>query len=99
MVPNGVNDVATFGSSTTTSLTINTNADLQGIIFSPGAAAYSLTIENGGLDFRGALDGFGIENNSSQTQTITVRGDAGGGISRGFLELDTAVGNAGSNIH
>lgn len=70
-VPNGPDDVATFDLSRKTTLTMSSDfVELNGIIFNPGASAYTI---------RGSfiISGDGITNNSAATQSF----EADNGIS------------------
>src|SRR5215813_8380045 len=61
-VPNGPSDTATFGVSDTTDVSLSVEeTELDGIVFSPGANAFTIT-----LDYPKHLDftGVGIVNNS-----------------------------------
>lgn len=60
---------ATFGLSTTTSLTISSTAQIAQILFNAGAPAYSFAIP-GGVTF--TISGIGITNNSSNAPTFTI---------------------------
>src|SRR3954462_14525039 len=62
-VPNGPADIATFGQSNATVISLPRNSiELDRIVFEPAANAYSFTVRNGGSLL---LSGFGIENNSN----------------------------------
>src|ERR1044071_1106438 len=43
-VPNGPNDVATFGHSNITAVSISTGAEVNAITFDPGASAFTVTV-------------------------------------------------------
>src|SRR5690242_16970672 len=45
-VPNSATDVATFGTSDTTAISIASSIDLGSVTFQPGASAYTLTVTN-----------------------------------------------------
>lgn len=64
-VPNGSGDVATFGVSNTTGVTLS-GITVDGIVFSSGASAFSITDIYGVLTIGGA----GITNNSGVTQNF-----------------------------
>ncbi|MGH7984031.1 MAG: autotransporter-associated beta strand repeat-containing protein [Candidatus Udaeobacter sp.] len=69
-VPNGQEDIATFGVSNTTELQISSTVLLAGAEFTPGASAYQITIDPGiGLTFEGSQ---GVINNSGQMQTFVL---------------------------
>src|SRR5690348_12821628 len=43
-VPNGPADIATFGSSSLTNISTSQDTAVNGIVFNPGASAYTVTI-------------------------------------------------------
>src|SRR5947208_12768485 len=73
-VPNGPADVATFGLSNTTDVSISENTEVNGVVFNPGADAFTITVP--GVDPCNAtchgdqpsltltISGVGITNNS-----------------------------------
>src|SRR5438552_9140055 len=68
-VPNSQTDVATFGTSNVTNLSItNASVSLNSAVFNGGAPAYTLTIQIYNLIFYGA----GIVNNSGSVQSIVT---------------------------
>src|SRR5437667_8926445 len=69
MVPNSTTDVATFGASNVTNLSItNASVNLDSAVFNSGAPPYTLTIQIYNLLFYGA----GIVNNSGSVQSIVA---------------------------
>jgi autotransporter-associated beta strand protein len=64
-VPDGIDDVATFGSSNVTDVFMSSFVDVGGITFNPGADAYNINVQ---LLFTGV----GIVNNSGIRQEITT---------------------------
>lgn len=74
-VRNGMADVASFGASNVTdiSLPANRTINLDSIVFNAGASAYLISNHSAGLDVNGA----GITNNSSNTQGFFVPADSG----------------------
>jgi autotransporter-associated beta strand protein len=68
-VPNSVDDVATFGSSSITAISVF-DIDIGAIVFQPGASAYTFTTSgvNNGLRVLGA----GITNDSGMTQNFII---------------------------
>jgi autotransporter-associated beta strand protein len=72
-VPNGPADVATFGLSNTTNVSISADTEVNGITFAPGAPGYTI---NGSsqllVDL--TLSGVGITNNSGTTQNFVTPG-------------------------
>ena len=68
-VPNSTTDVATFGASNVTNLSItNASVSLDSAVFNSGAPPYTLTIQIYNLIFYGA----GIVNNSGSMQSIVT---------------------------
>src|SRR5262245_16785285 len=66
-VPNAASDIATFGNSNVSALSItNTSVELDSAVFNSGAPPYTLTIQIYNLIFEGA----GIVNNSGSVQSI-----------------------------
>ena len=68
-VPNASSDIASFGPSNMTALSItNASVELDSAVFNSGAPPYTLTIETYNLIFEGA----GIVNNSGSMQSIVT---------------------------
>src|SRR5438552_1456200 len=68
-VPNASSDIATFGASNVTALSItNASVELDSAVFNSGAPPYTLTIQIYNLTF----DGAGIVNNSGSVQSIVA---------------------------
>ncbi len=65
-VPNGPSDIATFGTSSITAITISADVELKQIVFSPGASAYTIAPAIAGSSL--TLDAPGITNNSGIVQ-------------------------------
>ena len=68
-VPDGPSDVATFGSSSRTAVSLSdvTGTEVNGITFSPGASAYTITVMPTATM---TISGVGIANSSGLTQTF-----------------------------
>ena len=77
-VPNGPSDVATFGTSNITKVSINTTAvEVNSIVFNSGAAAFMMAVDATNLQ----LTGTGIVNNSGSVQSfLTPLGNNYGAI-------------------
>jgi len=100
-VPNASIDIATFGLSSVTQLSLSANTEINSLVFDAGASAFTTTIEPGlGLTF----SGLGITNNSGVTQNFVSKVDGSGsfgallftnGASAG---TDTAFTNQGSAV-
>ena len=82
LVPNGAADVATFATSTITSLSLSADTTVDGMVFSLGANAFTITTTHG-LFFSTT----GITNSSVATQSFVVN-------TGGVIEFDSAA-NAG----
>ena len=81
-VPNGPSDIARFGLSNTSDVSISANTEVNSIVFTPAATnPYTITASPG---LRLTISGVGIVNNSGRTQN--------------FLTSDDASGNAGTII-
>jgi hypothetical protein len=75
-VPNGPADVATFGLSHTTDVSISANTEVNGIIFTSAATnSYTITATPG---LTLTISGTGITNNSGITQNFVTAVDAAG---------------------
>ena len=86
-VPNSTTDVATFGTSDTTAITIQDSIDLGSATFQPGASAYALTVTNAKtLNLWGSPN---IINNSGIEQNFVC--DGGVIAVHGTETLDSAV--------
>ncbi len=92
-VPNQLNDVATFDVSNLTEISLSTGkfADIDRLVFNPGASAYTITCDGSA---RLGLHGKGIVNRSGITQTVHATGLG----NQFFFALDFFGGSsAGSN--
>ena len=76
-VPNGPADTATFAWSSVTSISLSADTEVNGIVFNPGASAFTVTVRPRVVsDFNQILTigGAGIINNSAVTQNfVTAR--------------------------
>ena len=72
-VPNGPNDVATFGVSTTTDVSITAPIEVNSIVFSPEASAFTVTLPTSGT-IGLTISGTGITNDSGVTQNVVSYG-------------------------
>src|SRR5712691_11506899 len=69
-VPNGPDDIATFGLSNQTAITVSTVVrEVNELIFNPGASAFTITVTDD-PDF--TISGTGITNNSGIAQNFVV---------------------------
>jgi autotransporter-associated beta strand protein len=73
-VPNSETDIATFGTSALTQVSLtDTHVDLASMIFSPGANEFIITGANGSFGFYGD----GVVNNSGEIQQFVLDSDIG----------------------
>jgi autotransporter-associated beta strand protein len=72
-VPNGPDDIATFGVSNETELSVGSVLEVDSIVFDPGASAYSLAMVYTGGPFGPSFtfSGAGLINNSGVVQSFT----------------------------
>lgn len=80
-VPNGFTDTATFATSFTTILHLSASTDVNSVVFTTDASAFTITGGMGNFTSFG-IDGTGIINNSGKTQVFVSAppGSAGGEI-------------------
>jgi autotransporter-associated beta strand protein len=101
-VPNGPKDIATFGLSNTTFVTISEESqhtEVNSIIFTPAATnPYNITVRSHGIGSPTlTLSGAGIINNSGITQTLVVGAlEEGSGM---FFTNSASAGNARINLN
>jgi hypothetical protein len=71
-IPNGPDDIATFDVSTITDITVAGIAELDAIVFNPGASAYTLNIPwyLGQPNYFMIISGMGIVNNAGISQSF-----------------------------
>ena len=69
--PNGSADTATFATSNRTAVSISTQTEVDGIVFNPGASAFTITDPPG---FALVISGAGIANNSDVGQNFVTEG-------------------------
>jgi len=68
-IPNGPSDTATFASSNTRRVSISADTEVNGIVFNPGASAFTMTASS---MFHLRISGLGIANNSGITQNFVT---------------------------
>ncbi len=71
-VPNGPTDIATFGNSSTTSVSLSANTQVDSVVFSAAASAFNIATPHT-IIF--TVSGAGIVNNSGVTQGFVVNTD------------------------
>ena len=67
-VPNGPSDVATFGASNVTAISPSADTTVDGVVFNPGASAFTITSPGKTLTFSGQ----GVTNNSGSVQNFAT---------------------------
>jgi autotransporter-associated beta strand protein len=72
-VPNGPSDVATFGVSNLTGISLSNPVEADSIVFNPGASAFTINDNR----FPTTISGQGIVNNSGVTQNFVLSGGLG----------------------
>jgi autotransporter-associated beta strand protein len=82
-VPNGPADIATFGLSQTTIVSISANTEVNGITFTPAATNPYIITASPGLTL--TISGIGITNNSGTTQNFVTAVAANGEVGQIFF--------------
>ncbi|MEO7168597.1 MAG: autotransporter-associated beta strand repeat-containing protein [Spartobacteria bacterium] len=93
-VPNGPTDIATFGNSSTTNVSLSTNTQVDRVVFSAAASAFNIATPHA-IIF--TVSGAGIVNNSGATQGFAVTPDPAnplGDLARMVFTGNAAVGAA-----
>src|SRR5204863_3749171 len=94
-VPDGPTDIAAFGTSVQTSVSLSQPIAIGAIIFNAGASAYTITYET-----KFVFDGAGIINNSGVTQNIVIGPIANPGVTffnnSASAGISTVFTNSGS---
>ena len=90
-VPSGPSDAATFAASNTTNVSLSANTEVSGVVFNPGASAFTIS-PNPGTTL--TISGAGITNNSGTTQNFVCSADTN--FNHGFLVFSNNA-TAGSN--
>lgn len=70
-IPNGPGDTATFASSNRTSIDIAFNVEVNGIVFNPGASAFTIATNPAAVPVI-TISGLGITNNSGIVQNFLL---------------------------
>ena len=86
-VPNGPSDVARFGRSSVTGVTISSSVEVSTVKFNPGAPAFTTNVEGVGINL--FVSGAGIVNASGVLQSLR----ANGGQSGMFFQNTASAGN------
>ena len=86
-VPDGQDDIATFGSSSVTNVSVSSPIVVNSVVYSPGASAFTITANPGvSLSLRGA----GVQNDSGATEILV----ASGGVVSGLIEFGQSASAA-----
>ena len=72
-VPNGPNDIATFGVSKTTAVAVTGSIEINSIVFTGGTSAFTISPNPGTVL---TISGAGITNNSGVRQHFVTNGDS-----------------------
>jgi autotransporter-associated beta strand protein len=83
-VPNGPNDVATFGASTVTDVFISSDTSVKRVVYSAGSNSFTITAMAGTSL---TLVGAGVENDSGVIQTLVADGGTNIGDAGGLVEF------------
>jgi autotransporter-associated beta strand protein len=91
-VPNGPADIATFGLSNTTDVSISADTEVNGITFTSAATnPYTITAS---LGLTLTISGVGITNNSGVTQNFVTAVDASGSFGTIVFSNSATAGNS-----
>jgi hypothetical protein len=72
-VPNGPNDVATFGASNTTAVSTSLDTTVNGIVFKAGSSAFTISLTNSS---NLTISGAGVTNQSGVVQNFVALADS-----------------------
>ena len=89
-VPNGPDDIATFGASDKTAVFVDFTSEVNSIVFAPDAASFFFTLIEADFHFTGA----GIVNNSTQAQNfvaLSICFSCHGGYPQGYYFYNNAT--------
>jgi hypothetical protein len=86
-VPNGTSDVASFGPSSVTGVTISSSVEVNTVSFSPDASTFTINVEGVGINL--FLSGDGVMNGSGVLQSFR----ANGGQAAIFFQNTASAGN------
>jgi autotransporter-associated beta strand protein len=99
-VPNGPDDVATFANSSKTAIALSAMTEIDSIVFSPGASAFTIQAASSFLPLN--VTGAGVINNSGTIQNFVVGNTAYlnfyGTATAGNGIIYTANGGVGSSV-
>jgi autotransporter-associated beta strand protein len=96
-VPNGPNDVATFEASNETEVIISSSTEVNELVFSPGASAFTINVSQ---EQTFTISGTGITNRSGLSQNLVIEKtshlDLTNSATVGELTFFTLLGGTGS---
>ena len=92
-IPNGPDDIATFGGSSQTAVSLSLPVGVDSVVFSPGASAFTI-YSSPLIDL--AISGAGIVNNSGITQNFVANPTIDQSVAGGITFSNSAT--AGSNV-
>ncbi|MBA3963849.1 MAG: autotransporter-associated beta strand repeat-containing protein [Chthoniobacterales bacterium] len=89
-IPNGASDLATFGSSRVRNISLDSNIEVGGVVFTQGASVFKITV--GVVDSTSfIISGAGMTNSSGLTQSFVVQGsDVGQSVALDFENTASA---------
>ena len=91
-IPTASTDVATFSTSSVTSISLSsTSIDISGIVFTAGASPYTITVVGSDDSASMSFEGAGVTNNSGNPQNFVVAAGTGSDIA--FNQSSTAGSN------
>ena len=103
-VPDGPSDIATFATSSNTFIYLDDSVELDGIIFNPGASAFTIPVQFADISL--TFNGSGITNNSGIVQNFYADGASDGAgyfyfhnsATAGTMTSFTIVGGSQSSL-
>src|SRR5205814_4666816 len=91
-IPDGPSDTATFASSSITNVYLSGGIEVNAIIFSAGASAFTVNVNPPSTQFQLFITGTGITNNSGTTQNFVTGNDAGGAVGEIIFRNNATAG-------
>jgi autotransporter-associated beta strand protein len=89
-VPNEPSETATFGVSNLAGVSLSHSTEINGIVFSPGASAFTITVQP---TLYLTMTGAGVTNNAGITQNFVTAVDGGGNRGQIAFALSATAGN------
>lgn len=91
-IPDGPSDTATFASSSITNIYLSDGIEVNAIIFSAGASAFTVNVNPPSTQFQLFITGTGITNNSGTTENFVTGNDAGGAVGEIIFRNNATAG-------